>query len=126
VRPPFGKRVAFVLAFAFLHTPQGFAADNFRKLKAADIRARLAGMEVTDGVHWAEQYMHDGTYKAFHMGKPTTGTWYAYNGELCLVEGKGGPECKEVWVSGNKVEFRGGASGLPPLEGVLQKQQKRG
>src|SRR5262245_37928668 len=49
----------------------GLAADNFRKLKDAEIKARLAGMEISDGVHWAEQYMRDGTYKAFHLGKPS-------------------------------------------------------
>jgi hypothetical protein len=125
VRPLFAKRAAFALGLALLHTPQGFAADNFHKLRDADIRARLVGMEITDGVHWAEQYMRDGTYKAFHMGKPRMGKWYARNGELCLVEGKGEPECKEVWESGGKVEFRGETSGLPPMEGVLQKQQKR-
>ena len=96
------------------------AADNFRKLKDAEIRARLAGMEVTDGVHWAEQYMRDGTYRAFHMAKPTRGKWYARNGELCLDSGKGEPDCREVWISGNKIEFRGTG-----FEGVLQKQQRR-
>jgi hypothetical protein len=123
---PLGKRAAVALAFAVLPTPHLFAADNFHRLRDADIRARLAGMEITDGVHWAEQYMRDGIYKAFHMGKPSTGKWYARDGELCLAEGKGEPECKEVWVSGSKVEFRGGTSGLPPMEGLLQKQQKRG
>ena len=42
------------------------AAEGFRKLRDAEIKARLAGMEITDGVHWAEQYMRDGTYRAFH------------------------------------------------------------
>jgi hypothetical protein len=115
-----GKRAVVALAFALLSIPQGFAADNFHKLKDADIRARLAGMEITDGVHWAEQYMRDGTYKAFHMGKPSTGKWYARDGELCLVEGKGEPECKEVWVSGSKVEFRGGTSGCRPWRGFCR------
>ena len=96
------------------------AADNFRKLKDVEIRARLAGMEATDGVHWAEQYMRDGTYRAFHMAKPTRGKWYARNGELCLDSGKGEPDCREVWISGNKIEFRGTG-----FEGVLQKQQRR-
>ena len=72
-------------------------------------------MEITDGVHWAEQYMRDGTYKAFSMGKPHTGKWYVRNGELCLVEGKAEPECKEVWVSGSKVEFRGERRGCRRL-----------
>ena len=96
------------------------AADNFRKLKDVEIRARLAGMEATDGVHWAEQYMRDGTYRAFHMAKPSQGTWYARNGELCLDHGKAEPDCREVWISGNKIEFRGTG-----FEGVLQKQQRR-
>jgi hypothetical protein len=116
----------FALALAVLGTPRGFAADSFHMLGDAEIKAKLSGMEITDGVHWAEQYMRDGTYRVFHMGKSGTGKWYAHNGELCLVEGNGEPECKEVWVSGSKVEFRGGASGLPPSEGVLQRQQKRG
>jgi hypothetical protein len=28
---------------------------TIQKLKDAEIKARLAGMEITDGVHWAEQ-----------------------------------------------------------------------
>jgi len=99
----------------------GFAADNFRKLKDAEIKARLAGMEITDGVHWAEQYMRDGSYKAFHLGKPSKGKWFVRDGELCLDAGKGDPDCREVWISGNKIEFRGTG-----LEGFLQAQQKRG
>jgi hypothetical protein len=77
-------------------------------------------MEITDGVHWAEQYMRDGTYRAFHMGKPTKGKWFVRGGELCLDDGKAEPNCREVWMSGSKVEFRGTG-----LEGVLQRQQKR-
>jgi hypothetical protein len=101
------------------------AKDVYRKLKDAEIRARLAGMEITDGVHWAEQYMRDGTYKASHMGKPSKGKWHARNDELC-VDGKSDfGACREVWLSGNKVEFRSATSKIPPIEGVLQKQQKR-
>jgi hypothetical protein len=99
----------------------GFAADIFRKLKDAEIKARLAGMEITDGVHWAEQYMRDGTFKAFHLGKPSKGKWFVRDGELCMDDGKAEPDCREVWISGNRIEFRGTG-----LEGVLQAQQKRG
>jgi hypothetical protein len=45
------------------------AADSFRKLKDREIKARLAGMEITDRAHWAEQYLRDGSYRAFHMGQ---------------------------------------------------------
>ena len=98
---------------------------GFRKLTQAQIRAQLAGREVTDGVHWAEQYMRDGTFKAFHMGKATTGRWYARDGELCLEGATRERECKEVWLSGAKVEFRVPGSGLPPSEGILKTQEPR-
>ena len=104
-------------------SPPALAADSFRKLKDAEIKARLAGMEITDGVHWAEQYMRDGTFKAFHMGKPAQANgrsqWRALPRRW-----QGGAECKEVWVSGNKVEFRGQARDAR-MEGILQKQQMR-
>jgi hypothetical protein len=99
------------------------ADDVFRKLTQAQISARLAGREITDGVHWAEPYMRDGTFKAFHMGKATTGRWYARDSELCLEGATTERECKEVWLSGTKVEFRVPGSGLPPFEGVLKNQE---
>ena len=111
--------IGVILAFP------GQAAETFRKLKDTEIEARLAGMEITDGVHWAEQYMRDGTFKAFHMGKPSKGKWNVRNGQLCIDDGKPDFECKEVWLSGSKVEFRGPASGMPAIEGVLQTQQSR-
>jgi hypothetical protein len=116
----FVVRAALVLLLGSLG-PSTFAADNFRKLKDAEIRARLAGMETTDGVHWVEQYMRDGTYTAVHMGKPSKGKWFVRNGELCLDAGKAEADCREVWISGNKVEFRGTG-----FQGVLQTQRKRG
>jgi len=82
-------------------------------------------MEITDGVHWAEQYMRDRTFKAYHMGKPSKGKWNVRKGLLCLDYGKPGPECKEVWLSDSKVEFRDPGSGMPAVDGVLQKQQAR-
>jgi hypothetical protein len=117
----FFVRVALILGLGLALPLSGQAADTFRKLKDAEIRARLADMEITDGVHWAEQYMRDGMYKAYHLGKPSKGKWYAKDGELCLEDGKAEPDCREVWISGSKIEFRGTG-----LEGILQAQQKRG
>jgi len=116
---------ALALAVGVVFAFPAPAAESFRKLKDAEIKARLAGMEVGDGVHWAEQYMRDGTFKAFHMGKASKGKWIVRKGELCLDDGKPDPECKEVWMLGNKVEFRGPGSGMPAVDGVLQKQQPR-
>jgi hypothetical protein len=104
----------------------GRAEGSFRKLTPAQITARLGDMEITDGVHWAEQYMRDGTFKAFHMGKASKGKWFGRNGELCLDDGQQEAECKEVWLSGSKVEFRVPGSGMPPFDGILQKQEPRG
>ena len=118
--------VRSLLAFELVIS-QGHAAESFRKLKDSEIKTRLAGMEATDGVHWAEQYMRDGTFKVFDMGRLTRGKWFVRKGQLCLDNGKPDPEapfgCKDVWLSGNKLEFR--VPGLPAFEGVLQKQQPR-
>jgi hypothetical protein len=119
-------RAFAVVLLTFLgNTALATAAGGFRKLTPAQITARLAGMEITDGVHWAEQYMRDGTFKAFHMGKATKGKWYVRNGELCLDGPTRETECKEVWVSGTKVAFRVPGLGLPPFDGILKKQEPR-
>ena len=117
-------RVLLVLSGGVALSLPGLAADSYRKLKDAEIRARLAGMETTDEVHWAEQYMRDGTYKTFSMAKVRNGKWSVRDGELCLDDGTPDLGCKEVWLSGNKVQFRTPGSTLA-LEGILQKQQPR-
>jgi hypothetical protein len=102
-------RSGIALALGVILALPALAAESFRKLSDAEIRARLAGMETTDGVHWAEQYLRDGTFKMFSMGRLTQGNWFVRKGALCLDDGKPDPEpplgCKEVWLSGNKVEF---------------------
>ena len=120
------RDAAIALTAVSAVTSAALAEQAFRKLTPTQITARLGGMEITDGVHWAEQYMRDGTFKAFHMGKASTGKWYVRNGELCLAAAKAEAECKEVWLSGTKrVEFRVPGSALPPMEGVVQKQEPR-
>lgn len=99
------------------------AADTFRKLKDAEIRAKLSGMEITDEVHWAELYHRDGTFTVWSMARKTTGKWIVKGGELCLDNGRETAECKEVWLSGSKIEFR--RPGGVVFEGVLKKQQPR-
>ena len=78
-------------------------------------------MEVWRRRALGQEYMREGTYQAYHLGKPTKGKWYVRDGELCLDPGKGEPDCREVWISGSKIEFRGTG-----FEGVLQAPQKRG
>jgi len=90
-----GFSYALALLTFLSTTTVAMGEGGFHKLTQSQIRARLAGKEVTDGVHWAEQYMRDGTFKAFHMGKATTGRWYAHDGELCLEGPTRERECKE-------------------------------
>jgi hypothetical protein len=114
--------IAIVSVLIF--TVPAVAADKFRKLKNNEIRAKLAGMEITDEVHWSELYNRDGTLTVYSMGKKTTGKWLAKGDQLCLDDAAQNLGCKEVWLSGNKVEFRHPGSTLP-FEGILQKQRPR-
>ena len=79
------------IAAGLIATRTAEAADNFRKLSDSEIRSKLADMEITDDVHWAEQYMRDGSFKGFDMGRATKGTWRAESGELCVDNGTGFP-----------------------------------
>jgi hypothetical protein len=106
-------------------TTLAHAADTFRKLKDNEIRSKVSGMEIVDvDDHWAEQYMRDGSLKVFAMSRVMTGKWRVQNGELCIEDGAPDSGCGEVWISGNKIEFRGEGPRLG-LEGILQKQQPR-
>ena len=117
------QRLAYGLAVGSIVATPGVTADAYRKLKDAEIKARLAGMEISDEVHWTEQYMRDGILKAIHMGKTKTGQWYAQNGLLCLDDGKRDVECKEVWMSGRKVQFRIPGTDVP-FDAILRKQSR--
>jgi hypothetical protein len=108
-------RLAIVLAIA----SAAAAAGKFQKLSGAQIRAKLAGMEITDEVHWADVYGRDGTLMTFSMGKKTIGKRSVKNDELCQERGNDFQGCYQVWMAGKKIELRREDSSLP-LEGVLQ------
>ena len=99
------------------------AAEKFQKLGGAQIRAKVAGMEMTDDVHWADVFERNGTLRSFSMGRKQAGKWRVQKDELCLDQGTESG-CFEVWLAGNKVELRPKGSGLP-REGVLQKPTAR-
>jgi hypothetical protein len=111
-------RLAIVLASAGAIL-SGAAAEKFQKLSGSQIRAKLAGMEITDEVHWADVYGADGTLTTFSMGRKSIGKWSVKHDELCHDRGREFQGCYQVWVSGKKVELRREGSSLP-LEGVLQ------
>src|SRR5262249_57539516 len=96
------------------------AAEQFQKLSGAQVRAKLAGMEFSDGVHWRDVFERNGVLTGYSMGRKSVGKWSVHKDQLCLDRGQEpGSGCYDVWLSGNKVELRP-VSGLP-LEGVLQR-----
>jgi hypothetical protein len=101
------------------------AAGGFRKPPHTQITAHPPAKEVTECVHWPEQDLRDGAFKALHMGKksrPADGL----SAPLSWPRGATRqPECKESWLWRTKVEFRVPGSGLPPFAGVLKKQELR-
>src|SRR5262245_25842416 len=63
------------------------AAEKFQKLSGAQIKARLAGSEITDGTHWADVFAADGTLTSYSMGRKSTGKWRIQKDELCIDRG---------------------------------------
>ena len=95
------------------------ATDKFLRLSGSQIRAKFAGMQVTDEVHWRDVYQRDGVLRTESMGRKTVGKWRIEKNELCLDIDPPDGGCFEVWLSGNKVQMK--PSGLgSPLEGVLE------
>jgi hypothetical protein len=99
--------------------PSAVAEDKFQKLTSAQIRAKLAGMELTDNVHWRDLYQRNGTVMSTSMGRKRTGKWLVENDQLCIeFEKEPMPTCYDVWLSGKQVELR--REGLLPLQGTLE------
>jgi hypothetical protein len=109
--------LAGALALALLSTAA--AQQGFRKLTGQQIRAKFAGMELTDEVHWYDFYDRSGTLLSSSMGKKRVGKWWIEKDQLCIdVDGETMVRCYEVRASGNKVELR--AEGAYPLDAVLR------
>lgn len=115
---------AAILGLLTLVTVDASAAQTFYKLTGAEIRAKLSGMEITDGTHWADIYAANGTLISFSMSRRTIGIWRIQGDELCVERGPEDSGCREVWIAGKNVELRRVGSQLP-LEGVLQRPTQR-
>jgi hypothetical protein len=114
-----------VVGCALLAASTVLATETFRKLSGSQIRARLAGMELTDEVHWREAYERDGSFMSRSMGRARVGQWQVKDDELCVeLTDQADSGCYEVWLAGTKVELRPTGRGLP-VQGVLQKPADR-
>ena len=98
--------------------------EKFQKLTGGQIRAKLAGMELTDNVHWRDSYQRNGTVMSASMGHKRTGKWQIEDDQLCIeFEKEPIPTCYDVWLSGKQVELR--REGLLPLQGILEPSSGR-
>jgi hypothetical protein len=113
-------RLAVAVAFLALMAGAAAAGEAFRHLTASEILARLVGKEVTDEVHWAYRFEPGGRLHVVSLGRVSTARWRLGGDGLCLEA----PPCVQVWMAGNRVEFRRGDGTLPD-EGVLQAPARR-
>ncbi len=117
--------VPAILGSGAVLAPNAMAAETFHKLSGLQIRAKVAGMEITDDVHWRDVYERSETLTSYSMGRVLIGKWWVQKDQLCLdLKEEPTAGCYEVWMSGNNVELRPEGSDLP-LEGVLQRSTNR-
>ena len=85
------KRLALLataVLFAIAVQSRAQPPEKFQKLSSAQIQARLAGMEITDEVHWADVFAANGTLTSYSMGRKSSGKWRVQKDELCIDRGK--------------------------------------
>jgi hypothetical protein len=117
--------IALIFVGVVAISPDTRAEEKFQKLTGSQIQARLAGMELTDEVHWDDLYQPNGVLVTNKMGHKTIGKWRIQKDQLCLDRGRElGNGCYEVWLAGKNVQLRNNESSLP-LEGVLEKPKDR-
>src|SRR5256886_12173688 len=81
------------------------AAENFKRLSGAQIRAKVTGMQLTDEVHYRFVYDRDGTLRSYSMGVKKVGKWTVESDQLCLYFREPDDGC-EVSLSGGQIEMK--------------------
>ena len=100
------------------------AEEKFQKLTGPQIHAKIAGMEVSDEVHWRDFYDRGGAVSSMSMGHKRTGKWRIKEDQFCVeFEKEPLAHCYDVWVSGNKVKLQ--REGLLPLDVVVEPRSGR-
>jgi hypothetical protein len=94
------------------------AAENLQKLSGAQIRAKFAGIQLTDEVHFRDVYDRDGTLRSYSLGTKRVGKWAVEKDELCQYFREPDDGCYEVSLSGDRIEMKPGL-GLT-IDGILQ------
>jgi hypothetical protein len=78
----------------------GALAESTQKLSGTQIRARFAGMQLTDEVHYRFVYDRDGTLRSYAMSVKKRGKWIVDKDQLCLYLNEPDDGCYEVSLSG--------------------------
>ena len=100
-------RLLVAVALTIMTSVATDAEENFEVLKAKQIRARVVGKDISDGVHWSEYYRKDGALISVDMGTQRTGIWKIQGDKLCKSNEKTKPlACYEVWMSGDSISLR--------------------
>ena len=90
--------------------PSAAAEEKFHKLTGGQIRNKLAGMELTDNVHWRDFYQRNGTVMSTSMGRKRTGKWLVEDDQLCIeFEKEPIPDCLRrvaLWKTGRAAARR--------------------
>jgi hypothetical protein len=113
--------LGWIALCAALMSPSVDAADDFKRLAAAEIRATFTGKVITDESHWSDHFRPGGTLRSIILGQLELGTWKIDGDELCLTRmesKKAATQCYEIWLWKDRVEYR--RDGVMVLEGVLR------
>jgi hypothetical protein len=118
-----GLRIILALMFGSLASiapvaREALPQENHKKLTGPQIRAAVAGMEISDNVHWRDVYERSGALRS-SMGQTRLGKWSIEGDALCLDLKPPDAGCYEVWRSGKNIELRPTGAGVP-LEAVIQ------
>jgi hypothetical protein len=112
-------RIAALALLAVATSASSVAAEEkFQKLTGAQIRAKVAGMELTDNIHWRDLYQRNGSVTSTSMGRKRTGKWRVDKDQLCVEFEQELPSCYDVLVSGKKAKLQ--REGILPLEVVIE------
>jgi hypothetical protein len=90
------------------------AADNFKLLGEKEIRATVAGKDITDSTHWSLYLRPDGALVGVESGARWTGAWNVQKSKLCMSNpGSKAFDCYDVWMSDESISLRLNQMTLP-------------
>lgn len=105
-------------ALVALHgSPVG--AEALHKLSGAQIRAKFAGMQLTDEVHYRLVYERDGTLRSVALGVKKRGKWVIDKDRLCLFLNEPDDGCYDVTLSDKSYTLTPQGLGSA-MDGILQ------